>query len=38
MLLKELKKSNIIVIGESISNTHGWVDSALKSVETIRKL
>ena len=37
-LLKKLKKSNIIVIGESIANTHGWVNSALESVNTINQL
>lgn len=37
-LLKKLKKSNIIVIGESVANTHGWVNSALESVDLIDKL
>lgn len=35
---KELKKSNIIVIGESVSDTHGWVNSALESVDFILEL
>lgn len=37
-LLKKLKKSNIIVIGESIGDTHGWVNSALESVDLINNL
>ena len=37
-LLQNLKENNIIVIGESISDTHGWVDSALESVENIFKI
>lgn len=34
-LINELKKENIIVIGECISDSHGWVNSALESVELI---
>lgn len=36
-IINELAKSNIIVIGEAISNSHGWVNSALESVEFILK-
>ena len=32
-LLLELKKENIIVVGESIADSHGWVNSALQSVD-----
>lgn len=32
-LIKKLKKENIILIGECVSNSHGWVNSALESVE-----
>ena len=32
-LIKKLKKENIIVVGECISDSHGWVNSALESVE-----
>jgi len=32
-LIKKLKKENIIVVGECISDSHGWVNSALDSVE-----
>lgn len=31
--IKELKKENIILIGECVSDSHGWVNSALESVE-----
>ena len=34
-LVKKLIDENIIVIGESVSNIHGWVNSALESVEYI---
>lgn len=34
-LVKKLTDENIIVIGESVSDTHGWVNSALESVEYI---
>lgn len=34
-LINELIKENIIVIGECISDTHGWVNSALESVDSI---
>lgn len=34
-LQNELKKSNIIVIGEAVGDTHGWVNSALESVDSI---
>ncbi len=37
-LLVELKKQNIYIIGECISNTHGWVDSALESVDFVLDL
>jgi hypothetical protein len=37
-LLKQLKNSNIIVIGESVGNTHGWVNSAFESVDFINQL
>ena len=33
-LIKELKKENIIIVGECLSDSHGWVNSALESVET----
>ena len=35
---KELKNSNIIVIGESVGDTHGWVNSAFESVDFIYEL
>lgn len=34
-LLNELKNNNIIIIGECIADSHGWVNSALESVEFI---
>lgn len=37
-LISELKKENIIVIGECISDSHGWVNSALESVELVLNL
>jgi len=37
-LIKELKNENIIVIGEAIADSHGWVNSALESVNFILKL
>lgn len=37
-LINELKKENIIVIGECISDSHGWVNSALESVEQVLNL
>jgi hypothetical protein len=37
-LQKKLKDSNIIVIGESIADSHGWVNSALESVDFIYSL
>lgn len=37
-LIAELKKENIIVIGECVSNSHGWVNSALESVEFVLNL
>lgn len=37
-LLKQLKNSNIIIIGESVGDTHGWVNSALGSVDLIGEL
>jgi hypothetical protein len=36
--ISELKKENIIVIGECISDSHGWVNSALESVEFVLNL
>jgi hypothetical protein len=33
-LIKELKKENIIVVGECVYDSHGWVNSALESVES----
>lgn len=33
VLIKKLKKENIILIGENVSDSHGWVNSALESVE-----
>jgi len=32
-LIRELRKENIIVVGECVSDSHGWVNSALESVE-----
>jgi hypothetical protein len=32
-LISELNKENIILVGECISDSHGWVNSALESVE-----
>lgn len=32
--VRDLKKSGIIVIGEAVSDSHGWVNSAFESVET----
>lgn len=37
-LIGELKKENIIVVGECISDSHGWVNSALESVEQVLNL
>lgn len=37
-LIKELKDKNIIIIGEAYASTHGWVNSALESVEALEKL
>lgn len=37
-LISELKKEKIIVIGECISDSHGWVNSALESVELVLNL
>lgn len=37
-LISELKKENIIVIGECISDSHGWINSALESVELVLNL
>lgn len=37
-LQKKLSNSNIIVIGESVANSHGWVNSALESVDFICSL
>jgi hypothetical protein len=37
-IISELKKENIVVIGECISDSHGWVNSALESVELVLKL
>lgn len=37
-LLGDLKNEGIIVIGEAIANTHGWVNSAFESVETVVSL
>ena len=37
-LMSELKKENIIVIGECISDSHSWVNSALESVELVLNL
>jgi hypothetical protein len=37
-LQKKLRDSNVIVIGESVSNSHGWVNSALESVDFICSL
>jgi hypothetical protein len=34
-LIKDLTKENIIIIGECVSNSHGWVNSALESVDFI---
>jgi hypothetical protein len=34
-LIKKLKKENIFVIGEAIADSHGWVNSALESVDSI---
>ena len=31
--LEELKKSNIEIIGEIVSESHGWVNSALATIE-----
>lgn len=36
--ISELKKQNIIVIGECVSDSHGWVNSALESVESVLNL
>ena len=35
ILIKELFNENIVVIGESIADSHGWVNAALESVEYI---
>ncbi len=32
-ILNKLKKENIYVIGEAVSDNHGWVNSSLESVE-----
>lgn len=37
-LISELKKDNIIVVGECISDSHGWVNSALESVKQVLNL
>ena len=34
-LIKDLAKQNIIIIGECVSDSHGWVNSALETVEFI---
>jgi protoporphyrinogen oxidase len=34
-LLADLKNHGIIIIGEAVGDTHGWVNSAFESVETI---
>jgi hypothetical protein len=34
-LIKNLVKENIIIIGECVSNSHGWVNSAFESVEFV---
>lgn len=35
MMIKDLVKENIVIIGECVSDSHGWVDSALESVNFI---
>lgn len=37
-ILENLIKSNIFVIGEAVADTHGWVNSALESVDFICEL
>jgi len=34
-MIKDLVKDNIIIIGECVSDSHGWVNSAFESVEFI---
>lgn len=37
-LMCDLLDNNIIVIGEAVGNSHGWVNSALETVETIKTI
>lgn len=37
-ILKKLMDNNIILVGEAVSNSHGWVCSALESVEAINDI